>query len=137
MRLEWRPLRQGEIDHELVWLVVTVGSAVAGAVWLAFSLPWPQCTFLALTGLPCATCGATRASLAFLHGNWGTAWQFNPLVFAALCGVALFNIYALTALCAGKRRLRFAAGKGGGRKAVVALAVLVAINWAYLLRAYW
>lgn len=132
--MEWRSLRANEIDHELIWLAVTLGTAVACAVWLALSLPWPTCTFRALTGLPCATCGATRASVAFLHGDFATAWQLNPLIVALLCAIALFDFYALAVLCAGRRRLRFSLPKGGARKVVIGLAIIAAINWVYLLR---
>lgn len=42
------------------------------------------CPYRALTGLPCPGCGLTRALHALLHGDPGTAFAFNPLLFVAL-----------------------------------------------------
>ncbi|MGZ5018946.1 MAG: DUF2752 domain-containing protein [Chthoniobacterales bacterium] len=83
MRFELRRLRVGELDHELIWLAVTTTSAALLTTWLAFGMPLPQCTFHAIFGIPCVTCGSTRAAFAFLHGNLYGAWQYNPL--ATLC----------------------------------------------------
>ena len=135
MRVEWRRLRAGELDHELVWLVVTVSAALAGSAWLALHLPWPICTFRALTGLPCVTCGATHASLSFLHGNLWAAFHFNPLVFVGICAVILFDLYALVVLSTGARRLRLSFPKARTRRVVLAAVVAAGLaNWIYLLR---
>ena len=135
MRVELRRLRAGELDHELIWLAVTVGAALSAILWLALHLPWPTCTFRALTGLPCVTCGATRASLAFLHGNLGAAWRFNPLIFAGICAVALFDAYALFVLGTGARRVRISLPKRGVRKLILVGLILAGLgNWIYLLR---
>lgn len=135
MRVELRCLRAGELDHELVWLVVTVSAAILGVAWLSLHLPWPICTFRALTGLPCVTCGATHASLAFLHGHFGAALRFNPLIFAGICGVAIFDLYALLVLSTRSRRVRISFPKRGQRNLVLASLALVGLaNWIYLLR---
>lgn len=137
MRVELRRLRAGELDHELIWLAVTVGAAALGMIWLALKMPWPTCTFRALTGLPCVTCGATRASLSFFHGHLGAAWHFNPLVFVGLCAVALFDLYAAAVLTTGARRVRVSLPKRGVRKLALACVLLGgAGNWIYLLRTY-
>ncbi len=135
MRVELRRLGAGELNHELIWLAVTVGAALSAILWLALHLPWPTCIFRALTGLPCVTCGATRASLAFLHGDFGVAWRFNPLIFVGICAVALFDVYALFVLSTGARRVRISLPKRGARKLVLAGVVLLGLgNWIYLLR---
>lgn len=38
-----------------------------------------------MTGVPCPTCGTTRAAVALLHGDIGAAFLANPL--AALAAV--------------------------------------------------
>ncbi|MEP6822596.1 MAG: DUF2752 domain-containing protein [Chthoniobacterales bacterium] len=134
MRVEFRELRAGELDHELIWLAVTVGAALLGVIWLALNLPRPTCAFRSLTGLPCMTCGATRASLSFFHGHLGAALHFNPLVFVGLCAIALFDVYAAIVLTARTRRVRMSFPKRGTRKVVLACVLLVgAGNWFYLL----
>lgn len=53
----------------------------------------PPCPFRSLTGVPCPTCGTTRALLALSQGQLGKALALNPmttglLVFAGLAFVA-------------------------------------------------
>ncbi len=135
MRVEWRRLRAGELDHELIWLLVTGSAAVLGFSWLALGLPWPTCSFRALTGWPCVTCGATRGALAFLHGEFAEAWRFNPLVFLGICAVIVFDLYALVVLTTRSRRVRVSLPRAGARKVVVAIVLLVGLaNWLYVLR---
>ena len=53
MRLRVRRLAPGEIDHELIWLSVSLASLGLAAAWLAIGLPWPRCMFHEITGFPC------------------------------------------------------------------------------------
>src|SRR3954471_21160920 len=106
MRFVLRRVSPNGFNHELVWLVVSVAAAVGGAVWLRLGFPSLRCPFLAVTGYPCLTCGATRSAIAFLHGNIGAAWSWNPLAMAALVGVALFDAYAAVVLVTRAPRLR-------------------------------
>jgi hypothetical protein len=134
MRLIVRRLEPGELNHELLWLSVSVGSLACAATWLSFGLPWPTCVFHDLTGLPCLTCGATRSTIAFLHGNFVAAWLWNPVAFLALCGITLFDLYALSVLVIRAKRLRVVllseCAKQFTRFIVIAA---LALNWIYLL----
>ena len=132
MRVQWRRLRPGELDHELVWLLVTVTSAALGAAWFALHLPWPQCNFRALFGIPCFTCGATRSAIAILHGDFAAAWNWNPLATLAMLGIGLFDLYALAVLVARAPRLRIHL-HGSKWPIVLALIAVIAINWAFVL----
>ncbi|MDQ6654674.1 MAG: DUF2752 domain-containing protein [Verrucomicrobiota bacterium] len=135
MRVSLRHLAPGELDHELIWLSVSVASAAAISSWLALHLPWPACVFRALTGLPCVTCGATRASYALLHGHASIAWRLNPLATLALGAVAVFDLYAAAVLLARLPRVRIGFRSLADRRAVCALLFAAALlNWAYLLR---
>jgi hypothetical protein len=126
--------RAGELDPELLWLAVSLGGVVAAGLWLAVGLPWPHCLFLALTGHPCVTCGATRAAIQFLHGHLYEAWRWNPLLFVFFCGVALFDAYAIVVLTTGARRLRVLGVTPREKNFIRLLAVtLLAMNWLYLL----
>ena len=134
MRLVSRPLAPNEFDHELVWLAVSVAAVAAGGGWLWIGLRWPGCPFLALTGYPCLTCGATRCALAFGHGHFFQAWHWNPLAFVALCGVVVFDVYAAIVLLARLPRLRLTNWTLSERNAVrVIVVILIAVNWIYLL----
>jgi hypothetical protein len=134
MRLLWRRPAGGEPDHELIWLGVSLAAIGGAALWLAFSLPWPRCPFLATTGFPCMTCGATRSAMAFLHGDFLISWRWNPLMFGAFCGLAGFDLYAAIVLASRGARLRIVDWTAREKKAArILVVVLVAVNWIYLL----
>lgn len=134
MRLSWRHLVPGELDHELIWLSVSLGSLALAASWFALGLPWPHCMFLAITGHPCVTCGATRSAIAFFHADFWTAWKWNPLVFAALCSVSIFDAYAFAVLVTRAPRLRIVDFTPTQKIFLRLVAVLLLLsNWIYLL----
>ena len=101
-------------------------------MWIG--LGWPQCPFLAMTGLPCLTCGATRAAIAFLHANFLQAFSWNPLAFLALCGVAAFDLYAVVVLLGRTPRLRLVDWTRTERNVVrIAVVCALLLNWIYLM----
>ena len=124
----------GELDHELLWLSISLAGLAVSALWLGLGLPWPHCLFLALTGHPCLTCGATRAAMQFLHGHFADALRWNPLVFLALWALTFFNVYAAIVLILRWPRLRVI-GLTNSEKNLVRVCVLAALasNWIYLL----
>ena len=134
MPLRIRRLSPGEIDHELIWLGVSIASAGLAAAWLTIGLPWPRCIFHEITSLPCVTCGMTRCGIQFFHAHFLAALKWNPLVFMALCSVTAFDLYAFATLATRGPRLRICfydqTTKTFVRGAVIAALVL---NWIYLL----
>jgi Protein of unknown function (DUF2752) len=134
MRLVWRRIPPDNFNHELVWLAVSVAAVVGGALWLSLGLPTLRCPFLAVTGYPCLTCGATRCAIAFLHGNFSAAWSWNPLALLALCAVALFDVYAAIVLVTRAPRLRAIDWTQGEKNAVrIVVVALIVANWIFLL----
>src|SRR5438034_8776896 len=137
MQLCRHRLEPGEIDHELIWLAVSVGSLALATVWFAVGLPWPWCVFHDLTVLPCVTCGMTRCAIQFFHGHFLAAWKWNPLVFAALCSLSIFNTYAVAVVVAHAPRLRISFSTSGKKKSARTIVIaMLALNWFYLL-AHW
>ncbi len=53
------------------------------------------CLFRNLFGLRCPACGLTRAFCCALHGDFGAAFAYNPLVVVALPVCAIAAIYDL------------------------------------------
>jgi Protein of unknown function (DUF2752) len=134
MQLLRRPLAPGETDHELIWLSVSLASLGLATTWFALGLPWPHCLFHDLTGRPCMTCGMTRSAIQFFHGDFLAAFQWNPLVFAALCGLSIFNAYAFIVLATRAPRLRIALWTRAEKKyARIIVITALFLNWAYLL----
>jgi hypothetical protein len=131
-----RPLAPQEIDHELLWLLVSLGAFLGLAGWFAARLPMPRCAFRSLTGLPCVTCGATRAAIQFFHGHFTASFLFNPLAFLAFCALLAFDLYALIVLTTRAPRLRL--GNFSRKEKLLARTAtifLLAGNWIYLLTA--
>ena len=134
MPVSCRRLTSSEIDHELLWLSVSVGSLSIAALWFALGLPWPRCVFHELTGLPCLTCGMTRCAIQFFHGHFLAALKWNPLVFTALCGVMAFDLYAFTTLTTRAARLRISFSTQRAKMFVrISIILAFALNWLYLL----
>ncbi len=135
MRIELR--ESGSVDHELIWSLVALSVLIAAA-----ALPMDQmlqvagyrCPFRALTGLPCPTCRGVRTLVAMGSLDVAAGFRLNPLVAAGWCGAVLFVPYALFVSLTGRRRVRIVEIKLLERRAVKAgFALLVALNWAYLI----
>jgi hypothetical protein len=134
MRLRLRCLAPSEIDHELIWLSVSLVSLGLVAAWLTVGLPWPRCAFHEITGLPCVTCGMTRCAIQFFHGHFVAALRWNPLVFTALCVLTAFDLYAFAMLATRGPRLRICFHKQTAKTFVrVAITSALVLNWIYLL----
>ena len=131
--MTWSRLRPGEIDHEALWLAVSVGAFGGAWLWLDLALPTPECPFHHLTGLPCPTCGVTRCLHYAFHHDWRAAAGINPLAFLGFGAVVLYDLYAASVLLFRRPRLRFETVSARlGR--IIRYSTIAAIlgNWAWL-----
>jgi hypothetical protein len=109
-----------------VWLVLVIGVEIVSRSYGTSVVICPMKRFF---GLPCPTCGSTRAGLAMLSGHPVRAWLWNPLMVtlgiavAIVLGVRLATGYTLKLNLT--RREKCLLG------AVFLLAL--AANWVYLL----
>jgi hypothetical protein len=134
VKLTLRRLAADETDHELIWLCVSVTSALGAWLWLRFGYPVPPCTWHDVTGLPCPSCGATRSVTALLAGKWSAAFLLNPLVFLGAVAVVLYDIYAAAVLAWRAPRLRCGPlSRRAGNAVRLAVLAAVAGNWAWLI----
>ena len=65
----------------------------------------PPCGFLAHTGVPCPTCGATTGASLFVHGRPAAAWRTHPMGVVVACGLMLLVPAGLISAAAGWRWL--------------------------------
>lgn len=79
-------------------------------------------------GMPCPTCGATRAALCLADGRWSAALTVNPLATIALLGSLAGGLLAPVWVCAGAPIPAVELGRG--RR--ILIIALLAINWIYL-----
>jgi len=104
------------------------------AAWLGLGLPTPKCAFHQFTGLPCLTCGSTRAAGALLHGEGLAALRWNPLAAAGLLGMAAAWGYAAAVCLLGWRRFRPKFSRATGWALRLLLVLVLLANWIYLVR---
>jgi hypothetical protein len=90
------------------------------------------CPLHALTGVPCPTCGSTRAALALSHGDIAAALAFNPLV--TLAAVGAFAVALLAPLWVALHGPVPKGDHAGASRALrVAIAGALLVNWFYLI----
>lgn len=90
------------------------------------------CYFKALTGYACLTCGATRAIGHLSHLEFSQAFLVQPLLTLGTLAVMLWGLLDTLLLPAGKRTILRLEGRAP-RAVFLFLAILAALNWAYLL----
>lgn len=97
-------------------------------------LPFAVCLFKSLSGLPCPTCGSTRAvARLFAHDPAG-ALAMNPLTTLGALAVAAWALADLVLLPRG-RALSVELEPRLASLVRVGVIVAVLLNWAYLLAA--
>ena len=112
-------------------LLFLLGLMLLARVALHYQLPLPACPLREMTGVPCPSCGSTRAFAALAGLDFAGALRLNPLVSLA-AGIA--GAVWLCALLRGDEtvnRLSKWLGANTFLKALLAAALL--LNWLYLL----
>ncbi len=87
------------------------------------------CMWREITGVPCPTCGSTRAFFAASHGRIGEAFLLNPLLGAVAASGGAWIVLRLGF----GRTLKLDLPTRGRRALWSATAVLLALNWAYVI----
>lgn len=117
-------------------ILAGIGIVAGAAVALLHldALPFTVCVFKLTTGLPCLTCGSTRALGRLAHGDLYGAWLMNPL--ATVGGLSLVPWAAADLLLMTRgRALGVELAPAAARVARVALVAAVLANWAWLVAA--
>ncbi|MBK8010488.1 MAG: DUF2752 domain-containing protein [Deltaproteobacteria bacterium] len=97
-------------------------------------LPPVLCPFRQIFGIPCLTCGGTRAACALSRLELGLAFSMNPLVFLAFCAALMFALRVAWSTLTGRdpRDVDF---RSDASRLALRVGVLLATvaNWAYLI----
>jgi len=111
-----------------------IGLLMTAAVGLLHldRLPFAVCHLKALTGLPCPTCGSTRAVGRLFALDVSGALAMNPVTTVAALLIAGWAVADL-ALLPRRRALGVELGPRLGIALRIGAAAIVLANWAYLL----
>jgi hypothetical protein len=115
-----------------------IGSLAALAIGMLHldRLPFPLCYVKAFTGLPCPTCGSTRALGRLFALDPAGAFAQNPLVTLAAFGLAAWAAADLVLVSRRRgRALGLAVSPHFSLSLRVAAVVAIALNWGYLVAA--
>ena len=129
MRL--RAAKNEDRQLALLWLAAAVSAVALRPLWLALTPLLGPCVFRGLTGVPCPTCGTTRAATAFLNGELTIAFAANPL--AALAGL-IFIVGGPLAVAwtMARRNLPVVTGPLPVWVRIAAVS-LIGLNWVYVI----
>ena len=124
--------RPGAPPMGLVFGAIGALAGVVISVLHLDRLPITLCLFKGLTGLPCPTCGGTRAFGRLFAGDLAGAVAMNPL---ATAGALLLFGWAIADLALVPRRRALALELHPRLAQVlrVTAVVLLLLNWAFLL----
>jgi hypothetical protein len=127
-----------DVSPEIIWGSVGVFLLAAGTALFMLA---PRllgsvtgCVFKVGTGVPCPSCGSTRALEALAAGEMMTALAVNPLAVLAMAGSLIYLVYAWLAVAGLVRPLR----PGWLTHPMPiwlrwGLPLVLAVNWVYLI----
>lgn len=121
------------------------GIALAGYIYIFVALSGvvnnqvQLCMFHNVTGIPCPSCGTTRAMIQLLHGHFAEAFRLNVLCYLQAFFLLILPILLAVDLIGNKRTLlrtyEWAIRLINRPWIALVLGVLLLINWIYLINA--
>jgi len=133
-RLVMRVLERDERQLAYLWGVLAVSSLLLRPVWLAAAPLLPHCAFRAITGVPCLSCGTTRAAVALLNGHLVDALAANPLAALAGLGFLLGGLLAPVWAALGLPVPRLSRPPAGALRISLVLLLLAGWSWVILVK---
>lgn len=134
MNLQIRQRRPGEVPAGALLMaalcLLPLGAWLVEHGWIEFG----ECGLKMLVGLPCFTCGATRATVALTDGDIAAALGFQPLIVVIYAMLTIWGLVSLTTFLLDRRAVvSFSDTEKTWLKAGILAAPFV--NWAYLIAA--
>lgn len=134
MRLTLKERTCRDIPFGLIYgSIALLSLLVVQAIPLSALLP--VCTFKAVTGIPCPTCGTTRLLTMLAQGNLADAFCLNPAVALTILSALLLFLHD-TAVLFSSSRLAFAVSLEEAKWVRTASFIALLVNWSYLIIAH-
>ena len=129
--LAWRRARPEDAPLAWVWAAGTASALLLVPFAPHVARLSPVCPFHALSGVPCPTCGSTRALLALAALDAPRALAWNPLVVVGLTALAVAG--ALAPFWVAARAPLPITDERAVRWMRVVVPAALAANWLYLI----
>ncbi len=133
--MKFRFTRRAQAARPPAWIFVGLGMGTAAVVFGCLSFVperyWPPCGFHLMTGHPCPTCGATRATYDLVRGHWETALMTNPFFTLVIWSLLLWVAVGALAWIAG-RSFTIQVSQREEKWWWLFLLAAFLVNWAYL-----
>lgn len=133
--MTWRS--PDRLDRQVadLWAVAALGAIALVPLSQPLLSALPLCPLRSLTGLPCPTCGATRAAEAMLGGQVVDAVVYNPLVTLAAIAFLVVGLAAPVWVRSGGRIPGLSSTPPIPARIAIALGLMG--NWAYVVARQW
>ena len=100
--------------------------------WLRqFPTALPSCLMRMIWGLPCPTCGGTRAVLVMSQGRPLDAIATNPLVTISTLALVAWAVGGLAATLVPRWRRTLEASPGDGRRFALVMFAAILASWLW------
>jgi hypothetical protein len=124
--------KPGDIEFGIIYGMIALLALFAARLLPVLKMA-PACTFRALTGLPCPTCGATRAVVHLAEGHLLSALAMNPLAFSVFVLALLALLYGGITLLFGLPRVTFTLEEHEKRRFRIFCIIVLLADWSYLM----
>jgi uncharacterized protein DUF2752 len=133
MRVFLKKRERGRIEFGIIYGSIALLVLLAVRFSPIASLA-PSCAFKGVLGVPCPTCGSTRAVVQLSHGDLFSALAMNPVITLVVVFAVIFFFYSLTALIFHFRRIGFVFTEREKNTVRIAVVLLLLVQWGWLIR---
>jgi len=133
MQVIFKKRTAGQVEFGIIYGGIVLLALLAARLGHIASMA-PSCAFEGLLGVPCPTCGSTRAVVHLSHGEVASAFAMNPAVTLVIVFAVLFLFYSLIALMFDFRRIGFIMTEREKNTVRIAAVLLLLAQWGWLIR---
>ena len=134
MQVIFNKRNPGQIEFGIIYGSIALLALLAARLVPIASIV-PSCAFKGLWGVPCPTCGSTRAVVHLSHGEIAAALAMNPVVTLVFVLAVIFFFYSLIALMFDLRKIGFIMTEREKNTVRITAVLLLLAQWGWLIRA--
>ena len=134
MQVIFNKRNPGQIEFGIIYGSIALLALLAARLVPIASIV-PSCAFKGLWGVPCPTCGSTRAVVHLSHGEIAAALAMNPVVTLVIVFAVVFFFYSLIALMFDLRKIGFIMTEREKNTVRITAVLLMLAQWGWLIRA--